>query len=47
MSSRDGIVVNRIERTGPSYGILQKNDVIVGIDGVTIACDGTVVSTGE
>jgi S1-C subfamily serine protease len=40
--NQTGIVVQDIEYGGSAYGILQKEDVILSIDGIKIANDGTI-----
>ena len=37
-----GILVNRIYPDSPARGILRKGDIIVSIDGITVANDGTI-----
>jgi len=42
-----GILVNKVDIYSPCYGILQRNDVLIAVDGHPIACDGTVAFRGR
>jgi S1-C subfamily serine protease len=42
-----GVLVTDVHEIGSAYGFLQKDDVLLGIDGHPIACDGRVDLDGE
>jgi S1-C subfamily serine protease len=42
-----GVLVTDVHETGSAHGFLQKDDVLLGIDGHQIACDGRVDLDGE
>lgn len=37
-----GVLVRRVLRAAPTFGVLQEDDVVTGIDGIPISNDGTV-----
>ena len=42
-----GVLVTDVHEKGSAYGFLRKDDVLLGIDGHPIACDGRVDLNGE